>query len=81
MHTDKHRLKRDLKDELREEYDLSKLKNRVRGKYVERFQQGTNLILLEPEIAKAFPDSEAVNNALRMLMQVAENQSQKNLHR
>jgi hypothetical protein len=81
MHTDKHRFKKNLNGELRVEYDLSKLKNRVRGKYVERFQQGTNLILLEPEIAKAFPDSEAVNNALRMLIQVAENQSQKNLHR
>ena len=73
-------MKKDSKDELREEYDLSKLKNRVRGKYVERYQQGTNLILLEPEIAKAFPDAESVNNALRMLIQVAENQSQKNLH-
>jgi hypothetical protein len=81
MHTDKHRLRTDLKDNLRSQYDLSKLKNRVRGKYVERFQQGTNLVLLEPEVAEAFPDSEAVNNALRMLMQVAENQSQKNLHR
>lgn len=74
-------MKKDSKDELREEYDLSKLKNRVRGKYVERYRQVTNLILLEPEIAKAFPDAESVNNALRMLMQVAENQSQKNLHK
>ena len=74
-------MNKDSKDELREEYDLSKLKNRVRGKYAERYRQGTNLVLLEPEIAKAFPDAEAVNNALRMLMQVAENQSQKNLHK
>lgn len=74
-------MKKDSKDELREEYDLSKLKNRVRGKYVERYRQGTNLILLEPEIAKAFPDAESVNSALRMLMQIAENQSQKNLHK
>ena len=68
-------MKKDSKDELREEYDLSKLKNRVRGKYAERYRQGTNLILLEPEIAKAFPDAEAVNGALRMLIQVAENQT------
>lgn len=68
-------MNKDSKDDLREEYDLSKLKNRVRGKYVERFQQGTNLVLLEPEVAEAFPDSEAVNNALRMLMQVAKNQT------
>ena len=81
MHTDKHRLRNDLEDELRSQYDLSKLKNRVRGKYVERFQQGTNLVLLEPEIAKAFPDSESVNNALRMLMQVAENQNRSGLQK
>ena len=67
-------MKKDSKDELREEYDLSKLKNRVRGKYVERYRQGTNLVLLEPEVAEAFPDSEAVNNALKLLMQVAKNQ-------
>ena len=64
----------DSKDELKEEYDLSKLKNRVRGKYAERYRQGTNLVLLEPEVAEAFPDSEAVNNALKMLMEVAKNQ-------
>ena len=75
MHTDKYRLKTDFRAELREEYDLSKLKNRVRGKYVERYRQGINLVLLEPEIAKAFPDAEAVNGALRMLIQVAESQS------
>lgn len=70
-------MKKDSNDELREEYDLSKLKNRVRGKYAERYREGTNLVLLEPEIAKAFPDSESVNNALRRLMQAAENQLQK----
>ena len=75
MHTDKHRLKTDFRAELREEYDLSKLKNRVRGKYAERYRQGINLVLLEPEITKAFPDAEAVNGALRMLIQVAESQS------
>lgn len=74
-------MKTDSKDDLREEYDLSKLKNRVRGKYVERYKQGTNLVLLEPEVAEVFPDSESVNNALRMIMQVAENQTQKNLHK
>ncbi len=74
-------MKKDSKDELREEYDLSKLKNRVRGKYVERYRQGTNLVLLEPEIAKAFPDSESVNNALRMLMQDAENQNRSGLQK
>lgn len=63
------------KDELREEYDLTKLKGKVRGKYVERYKKGTNLVLLEPEVAEAFPDSESVNNALKMLIQVSKNQT------
>ena len=64
-----------MKNELREEYDLTKLNNRVRGKYVERYNEGTNIVLLEPDIAKAFPDSESVNKALRMLIEVEQNQS------
>lgn len=65
------------KDEMRPEYDLSKLKGRVRGKYVERYRAGTNLVLLESDVQAAFPDSEAVNEALRMLMKVAHRQVQK----
>src|SRR5215216_1020924 len=57
-------------DELRPEYDLSKLKGRVRGKYVERYRAGTNLVLLEPDVAEVFPDAEAVNEALRFLIRV-----------
>ena len=55
-------------DELRPEYDLSQLKGRVRGKYVERYREGTNLVLLEPDVAEAFPDADAVNEALRSLI-------------
>lgn len=62
------------KDELRNEYDLSKLKNRVRGKYAERYAEGTNIILLEPDIASSFPDSKSVNKALRMLINLAKSQ-------
>jgi hypothetical protein len=58
-------------DELRPEYDLSQLKGRVRGKYVERYREGTNLVLLEPDVAAAFPDAKAVNEALRLLIKVA----------
>ena len=61
-------------DELRPEYDLSQLKGRVRGKYVERYRAGTNLVLLEPDVVAAFPDAKAVNEALRLLIKVAENQ-------
>ena len=62
-------------DELRPEYDLSQLKRRVRGKYVERYREGTNIVLLEPDVAAAFPDAEAVNEALRMLIKVAQRQT------
>ena len=61
----------DLEDELRPEYDETVLRNGVRGKYYERYRQGTNLVLLDPDVAKAFPDAETVNNALRLLMKVA----------
>lgn len=61
--------KDELNDELRPEYDLSKLKNKVRGKYAERYAQGTNVVLLAPDVAEAFPDSDSVNKALRLLME------------
>jgi hypothetical protein len=60
-----------MKDELRREYDLAKLKGGVRGKYVTRYRNGTNLVLLSPEIAKYFPDEQSVNTALRSLIRVA----------
>lgn len=56
-------------DELRPEYDLSRLKGGVRGKYADRFRAGTNLALLAPEVRAAFPTDDAVNQALRSLMQ------------
>ena len=59
-------------DEMRPEYDFSQLKGRVRGKYAERYREGTNLVLLEPDVAAAFPDARAVNEALRLLIEVAE---------
>jgi hypothetical protein len=59
------------RDDLRPEYDLTRLKGGVRGKYYQRAAAGTNLVLLEPDIARAFPDSDAVNRALRLLHDVA----------
>ncbi len=61
-------------DELRAEYDLSQLQGGVRGKYVERYNQGTNLVLLAPDVAEVFPSDEAVNEALRLLMKIAKAQ-------
>lgn len=55
-------------DEMRDEYDFSQMTGRVRGKYYEEYQKGTNVVLLVPDVAKAFPDSEAVNTALRKIM-------------
>ncbi len=58
-------------DDLRPEYDLSKLKGGVRGKYAKRFQKGTNLVLLSPDVAEYFPDEQSVNDALRSLVNIA----------
>jgi hypothetical protein len=52
-------------DEMRPEYDL---RGGVRGKYYERYKQGTNVILLEPDLAKVFRDSASVNSALRVYL-------------
>jgi hypothetical protein len=49
-------------------YDETLLRKGVRGKYVERYRKGTNLVLLAPDVAAAFPTEEAVNEALRSLM-------------
>jgi hypothetical protein len=57
------------RDEMRDEYDFS---GGVRGKYLERYREGTNLVLLEEDVAQAFPDSASVNDALRLLLDVAE---------
>ena len=55
-------------DELRAEYDPSVLGPGIRGKYLKRYQSGTNLVLLTPEVRAAFPTDEAVNEALRTLL-------------
>jgi hypothetical protein len=63
--------KRVRRDELRREYELSKWNGGVRGKYIERYRAGTNLVLLSPDAAKHFPDEQSVNQALRGLIQAA----------
>ena len=67
------------KDELRSEYDMKTLLNGgTRGKYAARYRAGKNLVLLEPEVARAFPNDKAVNDALKLVMklkQVQENAS------
>jgi len=61
----------EMDDELRPEYDLSQLKGGVRGKYASKYKEGTNLILLSPDVAEVFKDNESVNEALRLLMKIA----------
>lgn len=68
----KDKVETPLDDELRPEYDETVLKDGVRGKYVARYRKGTNLVLLAPDVAAAFPTEQAVNDALRLLMKVAQ---------
>lgn len=58
-------------DELRAEYDLAAMTGLVRGKYAKRYKEGSNVIVLAPDVAAAFPNEKAVNEALRLLMNVA----------
>lgn len=68
------KVENEMEDELRSEYDFVQMEGGVRGKYIERYHAGTNLVLLDPDVAQAFPNGEAVNDALRMLIQVAQHQ-------
>jgi hypothetical protein len=69
----KKKISSEIKDELRPEYDLTKLlKGGVRGKYVGRYRAGTNVVVLAPDVAQAFPTEEAVNEALRLVMRTAQ---------
>lgn len=52
-------------DTLRAEYPADLIKSGVRGKYASRYREGTNIVLIEPDLHKLFPDSDAVNQALR----------------
>ena len=60
-----------MNDDLRPEYDLSQLRGGVRGKYYRQATAGTNLVLIEPELANVFPNTESVNRALRLLVDTA----------
>lgn len=69
----KKKLATEMDDELRPEYDMPELlQDGIRGKYAERYRAGTNLVLLDPDVARAFPDEAAVNEALRLVMRLTE---------
>jgi hypothetical protein len=57
--------------ELRDEYDLSKMTIVARGRYAPERRVGKNVVLLAPDVAQAFPTDEAVNEALRLVLQIA----------
>lgn len=61
-------------EEMLEEYDF---RGGVRGKYAGRFVEGTNVVVLDPDVAEVFPDSESVNQALRLLAGIARRQAEK----
>lgn len=67
-------MKKNNKNGLRREYDLPRLKGAVRGKYAARYRAGTNLVHLDPDVARAFGSEASVNAALRSLIKLAKNQ-------
>jgi len=67
----------DRNDEMRPEYDLAKLSGGVRGKYYRAAKAGTNVVLIDPDLATIFPTGEAVNRALRVLADAAQALRQK----
>ena len=69
---DKTRIRR--VPEMLKEYDFSK---GVRGKYAKRYAAGSNVIVLSPDVAEVFPDSESVNEALRVLVKIARRRAKK----
>lgn len=61
-----------ISDELRPEYKREDLSRGIRGKYYEAYHKGNNLVLLSPDVAKVFPTENAVNEALRSLIDLAQ---------
>ena len=55
--------------ELEQEYDLKSLGEGVQGKYFEKYKNGTNVVVIDPELSKAFPNAKAVNDALRKVLE------------
>jgi hypothetical protein len=67
----KKKSKEEKADELRPEYDLRQLlRGGIQGKYAQRCEEGTNIVLLAPDVAKAFPTQTAVNEALRLVIEL-----------
>ena len=65
-------MKKNEGDDMKDEYDFTK---GVRGKYADRFAEGSNVVVLDPDVARVFSDSASVNKALRALAEIAERQA------
>jgi hypothetical protein len=63
------------KNDLRPEYDLDELKNKAVGKYHESYKRGVNVVVIDPDLMEAFPNTKAVNDALRELLARRKNES------
>ncbi len=66
--------RRKAQDDMLPEYDFSK---GIRGKYAKRYAEGSNVVVLSPDVAKVFPTSESVNEALRTLVRVGKQKTRK----
>lgn len=56
------------KDGMREEYSADLIRSGVRGKYAQRYREGSNIVVIDPDLSKAFPNADAVNQALREVL-------------
>lgn len=70
----KKEIENEMEDELQPEYDFVQMQGGVRGKYIQGYRQGTNLVRLDPDVAQVFPNDDAVNEAFRLLIQIAQRQ-------
>ena len=71
------KIEKEEEDDLRPDHDFSQMKGGVRGEYADRYREGTNLVLLDPDVVAAFPDAKAVNDALRQLLQEKQSPEQR----
>jgi len=63
------------KDEMREEYSTDIIRSGVRGKYAQRYHEGSNVVVIDPDLSKAFPNADAVNQALREVLAKRESEA------
>ena len=63
------------KDDMREEYSADIIRSGVRGKYAQRYREGSNVVVIDPDLSKAFPNADAVNQALREVLAKRESEA------